>query len=68
MQTTRDRVKTYREKLRLAGLKPVQIWVPDPAVPGFAAECERQSRLALGDPQNLEDLEAVAQMADWGEE
>jgi hypothetical protein len=68
MQPTRDRVQNYRAKLREAGLKPVQIWVPDPATPGFAAECQRQSRLALQDPQNLQDLDEVAEVADWGEE
>ncbi|HBA87811.1 MAG TPA: DUF3018 domain-containing protein [Geobacter sp.] len=68
MQPTRNRVQTYRAKLRQSGLKPVQIWVPDPAAPGFAAECQRQSRLALAEPQNLEDLEEVAQVAEWGEE
>ncbi|QWV93200.1 antitoxin MazE family protein [Geomonas oryzisoli] len=68
MQPTRDRVQNYRAKLREAGLKPVQIWVPDPATPGFEAECLRQSRLALQDPQNLQDLEDMAEVADWGEE
>jgi hypothetical protein len=29
----------------MAGLRPVQIWVPDTRRPGFAAECRRQSRL-----------------------
>jgi hypothetical protein len=68
MQPTRDRVQNYRAKLREAGLKPVQIWVPDPATPGFAAECLRQSRLALEAPQNLQDLEEMAEVADCGEE
>lgn len=68
MQPTKTRVQTHRAKLRQAGLKPVQIWVPDPAAPGFAEECLRQSRLALTDPRNLEDLEEAAQFADWGEE
>ena len=34
-----------RDKLRAAGLRPVQIWVPDTRVEGFAKECARQSRL-----------------------
>ena len=32
--------------LRKAGLRPVQLWVPDTRRRGFAAECRRQSRLA----------------------
>ena len=30
---------------RVAGLRPIQIWVPDRAAPGFAAEARRQSAL-----------------------
>lgn len=29
----------------MAGLRPVQIWVPDTRRPGFAEECSRQCRL-----------------------
>jgi len=68
MQTTKHRVQTYRAKLRQAGFKPIQIWVPDPAAPGFAAECQRQSLLALQDPGNLHDLQEISEIADWGEE
>jgi hypothetical protein len=49
VQTTKPsstaRVSRARAKLRAAGLRPVQIWVPDTRAPGFAAECARQSRL-----------------------
>jgi hypothetical protein len=31
--------------MRAAGLRPVQIWVPDTRRPGFAAECHRQALL-----------------------
>lgn len=41
-----ERVEKRRMALRMAGLRPVQIWVPDTRLPGFAAECKRQSRLA----------------------
>ncbi len=40
------RVQKRREALRMAGLRPVQIWVPDTRRPDFAAECCRQSRIA----------------------
>jgi hypothetical protein len=64
----RERVQSHRNRLRAAGLKPVQIWVPDPKAPGFAAECRRQSRMTLSNPANLDDLIAVGEIADWGEE
>lgn len=40
-----ERVERRRAKLRAAGLRPVQIWVPDQRAPGFAEEYRRQSRL-----------------------
>ncbi len=39
------RVQKHRKAMRLAGLRPVQIWVPDTRRPGFDLECQRQSRL-----------------------
>jgi hypothetical protein len=40
-----ERVREARDKLRAAGLRPVQIWIPDITAPGFAAEAARQARL-----------------------
>jgi antidote-toxin recognition MazE-like antitoxin len=40
------RVRKRRLAMRKAGLRPVQLWVPDTRRRGFAAECRRQSRLA----------------------
>lgn len=56
-----ERVAKYRASLRKAGLRPVQIWVPDTRRPGFAAECRRQSRLLRDDPSEVE-------MQDWFED
>jgi hypothetical protein len=39
------RVRRRRDKLRAAGLRPVQIWVPDTRAAGFAEECARQARI-----------------------
>ena len=40
-----ERVQKRRDALRAAGLRPVQIWVPDTRRPGFANECRRQAAL-----------------------
>lgn len=40
-----ERVQEARDKLRAAGLRPVQIWVPDTTTPDFATEAARQARL-----------------------
>lgn len=41
-----ERIQKRRLALRMAGLRPVQLWVPDTRQPGFAEECQRQSLLA----------------------
>lgn len=48
MRTTHvnERVQKHREALRKAGLRPVQLWVPDTRHPEFAEECRRQCRVA----------------------
>ena len=40
-----ERVREARDKLRRAGLRPVQVWVPDVRTPGFAEEMRRQCLL-----------------------
>jgi hypothetical protein len=47
--TPQQRVQRTRDKLRAAGLRPIQIWVPDTRAPGFAAEAARQCRLVSAD-------------------
>lgn len=59
----RQRVQKRRERLRAAGLRPLQIWVPDTRRPGFAEECRRQSLVVAaadaGDPELDAFLEAA---------
>lgn len=40
------RVQRHRDALRMAGLRPVQIWVPDTRRPDFDQECQKQTLLA----------------------
>lgn len=61
--TTVDRVKKYRAALRAAGLRPVQIWIPDTKRRGFAQECRRQSRRLLKDPEEKDVLKWLARVA-----
>ena len=56
------RAEKRRMAFRMAGLRPVQIWVPDTKLPGFAAECKRQSRLA--NQSDLTDTELFKLMDD----
>lgn len=43
---TSERVSKRRLALRAAGLRPLQIWIPDTRRPGFDAECRRQAAAA----------------------
>jgi hypothetical protein len=66
------RVRKHRDALRTAGLRPVQIWVPDTRRPDFAEECRRQCRLvALADraETSLRQImeEALADVDGWTE-
>lgn len=66
------RVQKHRAALRMAGLRPVQIWVPDTRRPDFTEECHRQCRLAAQadlsdtDMQKFMD-EALADVDGWME-
>jgi len=67
-KTSADRVQKHRAGLRAAGLRPVQIWVPDTRSSGFANECRRQSLALQDDPQEadiLNWLEAAADTKGW---
>jgi hypothetical protein len=66
------RVQKHRDALRLAGLRPVQIWVPDTRRPDFAEECRRQCLIAaqadLGDIEMQQFMEAaLADLDGWTE-
>jgi DNA-binding LacI/PurR family transcriptional regulator len=64
---SRERVKSYRERLRRQGLRPVQIWIPDTRSPEFAAAARRQSAAVAASPHEREDqafVDAISNRAD----
>jgi hypothetical protein len=66
--TISERVGKRREAMRKAGLRPVQVWVPDTSAPGFAEECRRQSLMLRDDPHEreiMDFLEAAADRDGW---
>lgn len=74
MKTTNvnARVQKHRDALRMAGLRPIQIWVPDTRQPNFAEECRRQCQLAaLSDKSDIDMHrfmdEALADLNGWTE-
>lgn len=63
-----QRVSTYRKNLRNAGLRPIQIWVPDTRRAGFAEECARQSqavRGSHGEADMLDFIENASDLDSW---
>lgn len=72
MTHVNSRVQRHRDSLRMAGLRPVQIWVPDTRRPDFAQECHRQARLVAKADQADTDLqqlmeEAITDVEGWTE-
>ncbi|MGA8585080.1 MAG: antitoxin MazE family protein [Roseiarcus sp.] len=61
---TAKRVHKRRAALKAAGLRPIEIWIPDTRRPGFAEEARRQSRIAaasdLADPDLLTLMDRMA--------
>ena len=41
--SSRNKVRAHRKRLRQQGLRPIQIWVPDMRSPALAKEAHRQS-------------------------
>jgi hypothetical protein len=65
METTvTERVRKHREGLRAAGLKPVQIWVPDTRQESFRKRGERECLSLVDDPHEAETLAWIAEVAD----
>jgi hypothetical protein len=64
------RVQKHRDALRMAGLRPVQIWVPDTRRAGFAEECRHQCLIVVqadsddSATQRFMD-EALTDLDDW---
>ncbi|GJE60987.1 antitoxin MazE family protein [Methylobacterium trifolii] len=68
MQAPSRRMATYRQRMRAAGLRPVQIWVPDTRAPGFAEACRAQAAaIAADDPGGEEALRFIEAAIEWPE-
>ena len=65
-RSSRDKVRAHRERLRRAGLRPIQIWVPDMQSPAFAAEAHRQSLAVARSPHAKADQNFIDIVSDWG--
>ncbi len=66
--TSRDKVRAHRTRLRKAGLRPVQIWVPDVRSKAFALAAHRQSLAVAKSPHARRDQSFVDAISAWNEE
>jgi len=57
-------VERYRARMRRAGFRLVQLWVPDTRAPRFAARCRQQSRLASRHPDEARVLDELERLQD----
>jgi hypothetical protein len=66
--TSREKVRAHRARLRKAGLRPVQIWVPDVRSKSFAQAAHRQSLAVAKSPHAKRDQSFVDAVSAWNEE
>jgi hypothetical protein len=65
---TSRRMVNYRQRMRAAGLRPIQIWVPDIRDPAFADKCQAQAQaIAASDPAGEELMDFVTEIYQWPE-
>ena len=61
-----ERMAAYRARMRAAGMRPVQIWVPDTGAPDFAEKCHRQAlAIAASDPAGDDALRFIEETYEW---
>ena len=63
-QASREKVRRYRERLRMQGLRPIQIWVPDVRSPSFLSQAHRQSLAASQSAMEVEDQGFIDAVSD----
>lgn len=66
-RNSRDKVRSYRERMRARGLRPIQIWVPDTRTAAFVAEAHRQSLAVAQSAHAREDQDFVDAISDMSE-
>lgn len=66
--SSREKVREHRARLRAQGLRPIQLWVPDVRSETFAAEARRQSRLVAASAHADDDQAFIDALSEWDEE
>jgi hypothetical protein len=58
-QSSRDKVRLHRERLRAQGLRPVQIWVPDVRARSFVTAARKQSKVVAASEHAKTDQQFI---------
>ena len=67
-RTAAQRMADYRKRMRAAGLRPVQIWVPDTKSQEFIERARRAAQaIAKHDPAGDEWIEIIEAIIEWPE-
>lgn len=66
-RSSRNKVRSYRRRMRARGLRPIQIWVPDTRAASFRDEAHRQSLAVARSEQARSDQDFVDAIADLSE-
>jgi len=64
-ETSRDKVRAHRKRLREQGLRPIQIWVPDMGSPRFRREARRQSLAVARSVHAADDQDFIDAISYW---
>ncbi len=64
--STANRMNDYRARLRAAGLRPVQLWLPDTRSASFAKKVQKQClAIAADDPAGREMDAWIESTFEW---
>ena len=63
---SRERVRSYRERMRARGLRPIQIWVPDTRTADFVKEAHRQALAVAKSAHKDNDQAFIDAITDLG--
>jgi len=64
----RDRVNRYRDRMRQAGFRKVEMWVPDTRSPEFKVQCSQQAMALRNRKDEHQAMDFIDEVVDWGEE
>lgn len=63
-QSSKEKVRAHRARLRKQGLRPIQIWVPDVRSRAFKAAARRQTLAVARSDKERDDQEFVDSVSD----